>query len=154
MAVLDPLWSQVDVCRHSRTVHHRRNKFSSFYHYHQKFELTSNLASAGVGLYQMAVTNPPSQRMCGPNRLDAPILLYGGCRNTVVYASHLLSHHDGSMHSGRILRLWIKVIVESSLLFAAAPVAYIMSDTHTGCPLLVVTMIIVSFSSMCCLPRC
>ncbi|PBK70185.1 hypothetical protein ARMSODRAFT_974664 [Armillaria solidipes] len=37
--------------------------------------------------------------------------------------------------------LWIKVIIESSLLFAAAPVFYITSDKRMRCPLLVVTMI-------------
>ncbi len=50
---------------------------------------------------------------------------------------------------GKILRLWIKVIVESSLLFAAAPVVYIMSGIHTDCPLLVVTMITVSCNLVC-----
>ncbi|PBK92371.1 hypothetical protein ARMGADRAFT_1081160 [Armillaria gallica] len=42
--------------------------------------------------------------------------------------------------------LWIKVIVESSLLFAVGPiillVVYAMSDMRTGCPMLVVTMTI------------
>ncbi|KAK0435017.1 hypothetical protein EV421DRAFT_1837467 [Armillaria borealis] len=43
----------------------------------------------------------------------------------------------------RTLRLWIKVIIESLFLFAAAAVVYIMSDMRmvTTCPLLVVTMI-------------
>ncbi|KAK0186153.1 hypothetical protein F5146DRAFT_1143726 [Armillaria mellea] len=45
----------------------------------------------------------------------------------------------------RTRRLWIKVVVKSSLLFAVGPilflVIYTMSDTRTGCPLPVVTMI-------------
>ncbi|KAK0229270.1 hypothetical protein EDD85DRAFT_852414 [Armillaria nabsnona] len=49
----------------------------------------------------------------------------------------VISPHIG----GRSLQLWVKVIIESLLLFTAAPVAYIMSDMHTTCPLLGVTMI-------------
>ena len=46
---------------------------------------------------------------------------------------------------GGTLRLWIKIIIESSLLFTVAPITYYtMSDIHTSCPLLGVTMITVS----------
>ncbi|PBK92288.1 hypothetical protein ARMGADRAFT_183967 [Armillaria gallica] len=97
--------------------------------------------SAGVGLYQMAVTNPPVNACAA--QIDW-MLPYFSMVVAVTLSCTLVTFYHIMMDrciGGRILRLWIKVIVESSLLFAAAPVAYIMSDTHTGCPLLVVTMI-------------
>ncbi len=127
---------------------------SAFYHYHQKFELISNLGFASVGLYQMTVT-PPSGNACVV-QLDW-MLPYFSMVLAVTLSCALVTLYHIVMDrriGGRTLRLWIKVIVESSLLFAAAPVVYIMSDTHIGCTLLVVTMIMVSFSSMFCRPRC
>ncbi len=70
---------------------------------------------------------------------------------TLVTLYHMvISPHNG----GKTLRLWVKVIVESLLLFTAAPIAYILSDMRTACPLLGVTMISVSCSSVNSLPTC
>ncbi len=127
---------------------------SALYNYRQKFELTSNLVFASVSLYQMTVT-PPSGNACVA-QLDWMLPYFSMVLAVILSCALLTLYHiviDRRI-GGRILRLWIKVIVESLLLFAAVPVVYIMSDTHTGCPLLVVTMIMVSFSSMFCLPRC
>ncbi|PBK92274.1 hypothetical protein ARMGADRAFT_1105081 [Armillaria gallica] len=116
---------------------------SALYHYHQKFELTSNLVFASVDLYQMSVT-PPSGNACVV-QLDW-MLPYFSMVLAVTLSCALVTLYHIVMDrriGGRTLRLWIKVIVKSSLLFAAVPVVYIMSDTNTGCPLLVVTMIMV-----------
>ncbi|KAK0493388.1 hypothetical protein EDD18DRAFT_1356821 [Armillaria luteobubalina] len=42
---------------------------------------------------------------------------------------------------GRAFQLWVKVLTQSLLLFAAVLVAYILSDMCTACPLLGMTMI-------------
>ncbi len=151
LVVLVFCWSEIDVCHHSRTMHHRRNEFSLL-SYHQKFKLSSNVVLASVGLYQMTVT-PSSGNGCVV-QLDW-MLPYFSMVLAVTLSCALVTLYHIIMDrciGGRTLRVWIKVIVKSSLLFAAAPVAYIMSDTHTGCPLFVVTMIMVSFNSIFCLP--
>ncbi|PBK92309.1 hypothetical protein ARMGADRAFT_184493 [Armillaria gallica] len=103
--------------------------------------ITIGTILASVGLYQMTVT-PPSGNTCAV-QLDW-MLPYFSLVLAVTLSCALVTLYHIVMDrriGGRTLRLWIKVIVESSLLFAAGPVVYIMSDTNTGCPLLVVTMI-------------
>ncbi|KAK0463416.1 hypothetical protein IW261DRAFT_1575666 [Armillaria novae-zelandiae] len=97
---------------------------------------------AGVGLHQMTVT-PPSGNAC-----EAQInwiLPYFSMMLAVTVPCMLVSLRyivNGPGIRGRALRLWIlNVITPSLLFFAAVPVAYISSDTRTGCPLLSMTMI-------------
>ncbi|PBK70200.1 hypothetical protein ARMSODRAFT_1084271 [Armillaria solidipes] len=103
--------------------------------------ITVGTIFASVGLYQMTVT-PPSGNACVV-QLDWMLPYFSMVLSITLSCALVTLYHIvmDSRIGGRTLRLWIKVIVESSLLFAAAPVVYIMSDTHTGCPLLVVTMI-------------
>ncbi|PBK92370.1 hypothetical protein ARMGADRAFT_1081159 [Armillaria gallica] len=76
---------------------------------------------AGFGLYQMIATSASGNTF----------ILY----RTVM----------GPRIMRRTRRLWIRVIVESSVLFIVGPIiflaVYVMSDMSTGCPMLVVTMI-------------
>ncbi|KAK0229281.1 hypothetical protein EDD85DRAFT_974327 [Armillaria nabsnona] len=96
--------------------------------------------SAGIGLYQMTITTPPVDACVAQINWMLPyfsmvLAITLSCVLVTLY--HIIMDRIG----GRILWLWIKVIIESSLLFAAVPIIYITSDIHTGCPLLVVTMI-------------
>lgn len=96
---------------------------------------------AGVGLYRMTVA-PPSGDACAA-QIDWMLPYFSMVLAVTLSCTLVTLYHIviGPRIRGRTLRLWIKVIVESSLLFAAAPVAYIMSDMGTTCPLLGVTMI-------------
>ncbi len=142
----------MDACRHSRTVHYRRNEFVPFVIIVVELEVTSNPVFAGFGLYEMTTT-PPSGNVCTAH-IDWMLPYYSmSLAVTMLCALVILCRiMMGPRIGGRTRRLWIKVIVESSLLFAAGPivllVTYITSDIRTSCPLLAVTMSTVSFSSL------
>ncbi|KAK0227593.1 hypothetical protein IW262DRAFT_1346126 [Armillaria fumosa] len=96
---------------------------------------------ASVGLHQMIVT-PPFGNACEA-QIDW-MLPYFSMMLAVTLSCTLVSLYYISMGAriwGRTLWLWINVIIQSLLLFAAAPVAYILSDMPIACPLLGMTMI-------------
>ncbi len=99
LVVLVFCWSEIDVCHHSRTMHHRRNEFS-FLSSSSKIRTYVQPSFCWCWSLSDDRYTPLRQRVCGPTRLDAPILLYGACRNTVVRARHLISHRNGSTHWG------------------------------------------------------
>ncbi|PBK70177.1 hypothetical protein ARMSODRAFT_1018267 [Armillaria solidipes] len=144
LAVLVPLWSLMDVCRHSWTVHHCWNKFVPFIIIVVKLEVTSNPVFAGFGLYEMT-TMSPSGNACTAH-IDWMLPYYSMSLAITMLCTFVILCRIvmGPRVGGRTCRLWINVIVESSLLFAAGPiillVTYITSDMHTSCPLLAVTM--------------
>ncbi|KAK0493385.1 hypothetical protein EDD18DRAFT_1356819 [Armillaria luteobubalina] len=107
----------------------------------KQLELTPNLVFAGVGLHQMTVTLPSG--IACEAQIDW-MLPYISMILAVTLSCTLVSLFYIAMGPriwGRTLRLWINVTIQSLLLFAAVPVAYILSDMHTACPLLGMTMI-------------
>ncbi len=157
VVVLAPLWLQMDVLCHSRAMHHCWNEFVPFIVI-VKWALTSSLVFAGVGLYKMTAT-PATGNACAA-QIDWMLPYFSMtlavtllCMAVIVYGII-----TGPRIGPRTPQLWIKVIVESLLLLAVAPtvflVLYITSETRRDCPLLVVTMIMVRFSSMCSPHRC
>ncbi len=147
----------MDVCRHSWSVHHRRNEFVAFVIIVVDLEVTSNPVFAGFGLYEMTTT-PPSRNACTA-QIDWMLPYYSmSLAVTMLCALVILCCIVMGPRIGRrTRRLWIGIIVESSLLFAAGPIVllviYITSDMRTSCPLLAVTMTTVNFSSMLYLLR-
>ncbi len=147
----------MDVYRHSWTVHHRRNEFVSLVIIVVELEVTFSPVFAGFGLYEMTTT-PPSGNACTA-QIDWMLPYYSMSLSvTTLCALVILCRIVMGPHIGRRTRwLWINVIVESSLLFAAGPilllVIYITSDMRTSCPLLAVTMSTVSLSSILYLLR-
>lgn len=147
----------MDVFRHSRTVHPRRNKFVPFIVV-VKWELTSSPVFAGFSLYKM-ITTSALGNSCA-TQIDWMLPYFSMSVAVTILCTVVILYRTvmGPSIGRRTRRLWIKVIVESSLLFAVGPiiflVAYITSDVRTGCPLPVLTMIMVSFSSVCFPPGC
>ncbi len=152
VVVLAPLRSQMDVLRHFRTMHHRWNEFVPFIVV-VKWVLTSSLVFAGVGLYKMTVTPAPGNACAAQIDWMLPYFSMSLAVTLLCMAVIVYGIITGPCIGQRTRRLWIKVIVESLLLLAVAPtvflVLYITSETRRDCPLLVVTMIMVRFSSMC-----
>ncbi|KAK0186156.1 hypothetical protein F5146DRAFT_1227749 [Armillaria mellea] len=96
---------------------------------------------AGFGLYQMAITTPLGNGCAA--QIDWMLPYFSMVLSVALSCMLVTLYHIviSSRIGERTLRLWIKIVIESSLLFAAAPVAYILSDVRTTCPLLGVTMI-------------
>ncbi|PBK92262.1 hypothetical protein ARMGADRAFT_183414 [Armillaria gallica] len=99
---------------------------------------------AGFGLYEMTTT-PPSGNVCTAH-IDWMLPYYSMSLAVTTLCALVILYRIvmGPRIGRRTRRLWIKVIVESSLLFAAGPivllVTHITSDIRTSCPLLAVTM--------------
>ncbi|PBK83653.1 hypothetical protein ARMGADRAFT_1136608 [Armillaria gallica] len=96
------------------------------------------------GLYKVTIT-PPSGNACTA-QIDWMLPYYSmSLAVTMLCALVILGRIvNGPRIGRRTRRIWIGVIVESSLLFVAGPiillVIYITSDMSTSCPLLAVTM--------------
>ncbi|PBK92264.1 hypothetical protein ARMGADRAFT_1105072 [Armillaria gallica] len=95
----------------------------------------------GIGLYQLTVT-PSSGNACAA-QIDWMLPYFSMMLAIALLCTLVTLYHMviSPRNGGRTLWLWVKVIVKSLLLFTAAPVAYILSDMRTACPLLGVTMI-------------
>ncbi|PBK92268.1 hypothetical protein ARMGADRAFT_1081047 [Armillaria gallica] len=99
---------------------------------------------ASFCLYEMTTTPPPGKACAAQINWMLPYYSMSLAVTILCTAVILYRTVMGPRIGRRICRLWINVIVESSLLFAVGPivflVVYIKSDMRTSCPLLVVTM--------------
>ncbi|KAK0229266.1 hypothetical protein EDD85DRAFT_141496 [Armillaria nabsnona] len=99
---------------------------------------------AGFGLYKMITTTAPGNTCMV--QINWMLPYFSMSLAITILCTLVISYRTKADEyiTRRTRRLWIKVIVESSLLFAVGPiiflVIYVTSDMRTGCPMLVVTM--------------
>ncbi len=119
LVVLVLCWSEIDVCHHSRTMHHHQNKFS-FLSLSSKIRTDIQPSFCQCWSLSDDCYTPFRQCICGPTWLDAPILLYGACHNIVMCTGHFISHCNGSMYWGENSPAldqghhWVLIIVRCS----------------------------------------
>ncbi len=148
LVMLVLLWLKMDVCCDSRNMCHCQNQLSSLILYHQKIRTDVNHSFSDIDLYQLTIT-PLSDNACAAQidwmRPYFSMMLAIALLCMLVTLYHMvIGPHIG----GRTLQLWVKVIIESLLLFTVVLVAYVLSNMHTVCSLLGVIIITVSCSSM------
>ncbi|KAK0493390.1 hypothetical protein EDD18DRAFT_1179916 [Armillaria luteobubalina] len=99
---------------------------------------------AGFGLYQMTATSS-SGNSCA-TQIEWMLPYFSMSVTVTILCTVVILYHTvtGPIIGQRTRRLWINIVVESSLLFMVGPIiflVYITSDIQTGCPLPAVTMI-------------